>query len=253
MSAFLKKDIREILKTYRLWAIPVIFLFIGISAPASTKFLPAIMKPQLEAQGITLVLPELGAVAAYQAYFKNLTQIGLLAVILFTMGLVSEERGRGILAQVAAKPVSRRSIVAAKWVVHGAWFFLCLALGAVACYLYTIALFNGAPLLAFAKANLVFAAYLIFIFSLTLAASTVLQSQVAAGAASLVGFSIVSLASFFSRTLARYSPAALNTAADKIVAGQAELGAAARPAATALVLAIILIAGAVAVFDRQEL
>lgn len=253
MKAFLKKEIKEILKTYRIWAIPVIFLFLGFSAPATTKFLPEIMTPQLKAQGITITMPKPDAIAAYQAYFKNLAQMGLLAVILFTMSLVSEEKARGILAQVVTKPVGRPAIVTAKWLVHGAWLLISMIVGAAGCYLYTLGLFEKASFQVFAYANLVFAFYLLFIFSLTLAASTVLRSQVAAAGVSLGGFFAVSLLVLFNDTLARYSPPALNDVAVKIISGDAHLIDAVWPILTTIIFAGLLLAGGIYLFDRQEL
>ena len=253
MRAFLKKELKEILKTYRLWAVPVVFLFMGLSAPATTKFLPEMLKPQLQAQGISITLPKLGAVGAYQAYFKNLTQIGLLAVILFSMSLVSEEKARGVLAQVVTKPIGRPDIVLAKWLVHGGWFVISLAIGAISCYFYTVGLFGKAPAAAFAGANFIFAVYILFIFSLTLAASAVLRSQVAASVVSLAGFSALSLLSFFSSWSARYSPASLNDHAVNLVLGRAGLVDAIWPMLVTVALGAALLAGGIFIFDRQEL
>lgn len=253
MRTLLRKEAKEIWRTYRVWAIPVVFLFIGFSAPASTKFLPELLKPQLQAQGISITMPKLGAVAAYQAYFKNLTQIGLLAVILFSMGLISEEKTSGIMAQIVTKPVSRRAIVVSKWLVHGAWFVLSLVLGAVGCFFYTAGLFGKAPAGSFALANLVYVVYLVLIFTLTLAAGAALRNQVAVSVVGLMGFSALSLVSFFSKTLADYSPAALSGLASSLVSNQARSIDALAPAVIALVLAGGLLAAGVFVFDRQEL
>lgn len=241
------------LKTYRLWAVPVLFLFLDLMAPASTKFLPEVLLPQMKAQGITITLPKMGAVAAYQAYFKNLTQIGLLAVILFSMSLISEEKANGVLAQVVTKPISRPDIIFAKWLVHGAWFLVSLIVGSISCYYYTAGLFGKAPAAAFAEANLIFAVYILFIFTLTLAASAVLRSQVAAGVVSLAGFSASSLLSFFSRWSARYSPASLHDHAVSVVLGRAGLIDAAWPMLVTAALGAALLAGGIFIFDRQEL
>lgn len=256
MIALLKKEMKEVLRTYRVWAVPVLFLFVGLSAPASAKFLPEILKTQidqLQAQGVTIKLSKLGAGAAYDAYFKNLTQIGLLAVILFSMNLISEEKARGILALIVTKPVSRTRIVLAKWLVHGGWSIFSLVIGAGGCYLYTLGLFGKASFAPFAAANLVMAVYVLLIFSLTLAASAVLRSQVAVGVVSLAGFSVFSLMSFFNRTLADYSPAALNDLAVKIAKNQAALSDALWPAIVTLALAGILLAGGIFIFKRLEL
>src|SRR3990172_4419664 len=195
MNAFLLKEIKEITKTHRLWAVPLFFLFLGLSAVAATEFLPDILKSQLQPQNISIKLPEPDAVQAFQTYFKNLTQVGLVMVILMSMGLVSEEKARGILAQILAKPVSRAAIVAAKGLVPGGWVIICLAAAAAGSYVYALGLFGRADAARFVLANLVFALYLILIFSLTLAASAAARGQGAAAAAALAGFIVLSVAS----------------------------------------------------------
>jgi ABC-2 type transport system permease protein len=251
VTALIKKEIREILKTYRLWVLPVFFLFLGFSAPASAKFLPDILSSQLRDQNITLKLPEPSDFEAFQTYFKNLAQMGLLAVVLFTMGLISEEKSSGVLAQVVVKPVGRSAIVFAKWAVNGFWFILSLAIGAVGCYLYTLALFGQADLGRFITANLLFCVYLILIFSLSLAASAALPNQLGAGAVGLAGFFVLSLIPLLGGRFERFSPATLNRLAVEALSGKAE--AVLAPILVSLILTVVFLFIGGFIFNRQEL
>ena len=81
---FLKKEFKEIIKTYRIWVIPLIFLFFGMLSPIVVKILPDLFKSQLKSQGIIINIPPQTAVDSFLQYFKNLSQIGMLAIILFT-------------------------------------------------------------------------------------------------------------------------------------------------------------------------
>lgn len=243
----------EIARTYRLWVIPVVFLLFSLSAPPSAKFLPELLEGQLAGEDITITMPEPTANTAFQTYLKNLTQMGLLAVILLTMGLISEERSRGILAQVIVKPVGRPAIVVAKWLVHGTWLLIVLALSSVACYLYTLALFGEGGGGGFWTANVFFAGYLTVIFSFTLAMSAVFKTQIAAGAASLGFFFFLTVVPAFGRGVGKYAPSALNDMAYKALSERVSTGDAAGPALVAAMTAIMALVAAVAVFNRQEL
>lgn len=108
--AYFKKELLSIVKTYRIWVIPSIFLFFALMSPPVAKFAPEIIKTALP-KGLTLKIPPPTILDAFAQYAKNLTQIGILAVILLSMGLVSEEKAKGTLQLVVTKPVSRANVV----------------------------------------------------------------------------------------------------------------------------------------------
>ncbi len=108
---FFKKEVKAIFKTYRIWLIPLIFIFFGILSPVSAKFLPAILKAAMQADTtqkvfLQIKIPEPTQTDAYLQWVKNLSQFGMLTLILISMGLVAEEKARGTLALVVTKPVS---------------------------------------------------------------------------------------------------------------------------------------------------
>lgn len=248
----IKKEFREVYRTYRIWVVPALFLFFGLSAPVSAKFLPEIAKAQLEAQKIAIDFPQPGILDAYSQYLKNLAQLGVLAVILLSMGLVGEERARGILAQILTKPLSRSAVVLSKFVAHGSFLAGCAFLGALAGYLYTLALFGGGHPVRFLGATLAFTVYLLVVFCVTLLLTVVWRSQILAGGAALLAMLALSLATVASRFLERYSPAGLPSLAEKFVKGNASFSTAAVPLLTSVLTIAVLLALAVLVFRRQE-
>lgn len=253
MTSLIKKEMREIFKTYRLWVIPVFFLFLGFSAPAAAKFLPDLLASQIEAQNLKITFPEPSVLEAFQSYFKNLAQMGLIAVILFSMGLVSEERSSGVLAQVVTKPVGRGTVVWSKWLVHAGWFAISMAAGAVGAYLYTWALFEQPSLGGFVFGNLIFAVYMLFVFSSALAASAVFKRQIGAGATAFLIYFAAGALTLFPDKYARFTPGFLSGAAVEALSKPSGLSDVVPAMISAAVLSIVLVAGAIAVFQRQEL
>lgn len=251
-GAILKKEMSEILRTYRWWMIPLVFLFLAFSAPASVKFLPELLKGQLEAQNIKMTFPEPGPIEALTEYFKNLGQMGMLAVILLSMGLISEERSKGILSQLLAKPVSRASIVLSKFIVHGAYLALSVILSAGACFLYTLAIFGPSNANGFAAATAVYLLFLLLIFTVALFFSAILHSQIAAGGFALLSFFAVSIMPTLGKTLSEYSPAALSSIAVNIVQAK-PVDNIAGPAIITVVLIGILLTTSIAILNKQEL
>ncbi len=253
MTALIKKEVIEIVRTHRLWSIPALFLFLGLSAPATTWFLPAILESQLQGQDVLIKLPEPSEIEAFQAYFKNMIQIGMLAVILFSMGLISEEKSTGVLGMVVTKPVRRSALLLSKWLVHGSWLTSSLVLGAGSCYLYTLALFGEAHLARFALANLVFGVYMVLMFTLTIAASAIFSKPIGAGGAALSAFFTLSLLPSLSSWLRDTSPGALSNLAVTGVRETLSLADAIVPISSSVFLAALALIGAGLSFKRQEL
>lgn len=251
-SAMTKKEIAEIFKTYRWWVIPVVFLFFAFSAPASVKFLPELLKGQLEAQNIKITFPEPGPIEALAEYFNSLGQMGMLAVILLSMGLISDERSKGVLAQVLVKPASKASIVMSKFLVHGSYLLISLLLSATGCFVYTIAIFGGTPVGEFAVAVSAYSLYILLIFTVTLFFSSVVRSQIAAGGFALLSFFVLSLIPAIGQTFSTYSPAALSGFAVNTIQRKPVDDITAAVMVTVLMIAVLLTA-AISIFNKQEL
>jgi len=251
--AFLKKEFKEIIKTYRIWVIPLIFLFFGMLSPIVVKILPDLFKSQLKSQGIVINIPPQTAVDSFIQYFKNLSQVGTLAIILFTMGLMSEEKSRGTLTLIVTKPISRAWIVMSKFIAQTVIILVSMIIGGIICYIYTIFLFKKVSFNNFALGTLDYAAYMILIISITLFFSTIFANQIAGGGLSLVALIILSLLPGITKSLAKYSPGSLTNQANDIVSGKATISVSFWPMVISLILVFVLLSVSVMIFQRQEL
>ncbi len=249
----LGKEIREILRTSRLYVVPGIFFFFGLISPLTAKLMPEIIKSLGGTGGLEIVLPPPTAADAFLQFFKNLLQVGVLAVILTNMGIVAEEKGRGTAILVVTKPASRAAFVGAKFVAS---LLLVLAATAVAyggALFYTWYLFPSPPLKASLAATLLFAVHVTFILALTVFASALTRSQVAAGGLAILGLFADSALPSLGGFLAKWAPGAVSGFVYKVTAGQAGLGEAVPSVVVALGLSVLLVALGALVFERQEL
>lgn len=247
---FLGKELREILRTYKIYTIPGIFLLFGFASPILTKLLPDLMENL--AGEINIILPEMTWRDSYTQLFKNLTQIGILTVILTAMGTVAEERNRGVAHLILTKPVSRTGYILAKYIAH----LLLVGVSAIAAFMatwvYTRILFTGTRFTPGLTATGLYILYAAVILAITVLASSLTRSAIAAGSLATAGLFVLGLLPLFSSGLSKYSPGALTGYINEVVAGTvpAELWGA---AATAVLSAAALLALAALSFRRQEL
>jgi len=283
-DAFLGKEFREILRTWRIWVLPGIVLFFAVSGPPLAKVTPQLLNALVPAQGTGVViqlpdptyvdaylqwtknlsqivlfaviimfgiqLPDPTYVDAYLQWTKNLSQIVLFAVIIMFGGVISSETHAGTAALVLTKPLSRMAFVIAKFVSQAALVVVPVVAGALVTWGITYAVFGEAPLAPLAEATGAWLAFALLFVALMELLSAVLDSQAGAGGAGFGVYILLGIASLW-RPALDYSPAALMGAPTNLVMGKSvSLG---WPIVVTFALTALCVAGAVLVFRRREL
>jgi ABC-2 type transport system permease protein len=249
----LGKELREQWRTYRFLVIAVVFVaFAGLLSPIMAKLTPELLKSLTTSTGqtISIQLPEPTAADSLAQFLKNLTQIGVIALILVVMGVVALERERGTAATVLSKPVSRLSFLLAKFAALTMTFAASLILAALACWYYTVVLFGSLDAGLFLRLSLLAALYLWVWLAVTFLCSALFKSQIAAGGLAFGVYVASSLLGIVPR-LKDYLPGALIEGAGKLSLGApADVG---RAAVMSLLLVGICLIAAWQVFERHEL
>lgn len=142
--AFLKKEYLESIRTHKVILLLAIFGLFGVMSPMFAKLTPELLKSMLGEQGLNaLSIGEPTAVDAYAQFFKNITQMGFIALLLIFGGTLNNEINKGTLLPLLTKGLSRSSVLWSKFTM--------------ACVLWTIA-YGMCFLITFTYANLLFPA-----------------------------------------------------------------------------------------------
>jgi ABC-2 type transport system permease protein len=250
-GAFIRKELTEIRRTWRLWVIPGMLVFFGVTSPIIAAITPSLVQSMAASQpGVVIQLPPPSALDAYGQFVKNLNQFVLLAVVIAGAGVISGERASGTAILALTKPLSRGAFVMAKILSQVALLVAATALGTTACLAMTRVVFGGgnASGLAIAVALwLLYASLLVVVMTLF---SAGLRSRGAAAGAGLVFYFLTFLVSSWGPA-ARYSFVGLMMAMRAALIGEAlSLGWLVATAVAAIGAATV---AAVAIFERQEL
>ena len=251
LQAFLKKDLKEVMKTYRIYVIPSVFIFFGLVSPIIAYYLPDILASM--AGEVTVELPTPAWHDAFDQYFSNTGQMGVLAIILALMGVIADERARGIINMVFYRPVSRMTYVFSKFLAYGLLLTASIFISFLACYYNSTVLFEGVPLSVTFQATFVFWIYALFIAAMTIAASAVFTSNVAAGGVSLGGLILVFLLPYTHQFFDTYFPGALQDSIDEILRGTTTMGDVLPAILGTILLALFLLGIGGYIFNRQEI
>lgn len=250
-GAFLAKELLEIRRTWRIWVIPGMLVFFGVTSPLIAYFTPTLVASIASGQpGLVIQLPEPTARDAFGQFLKNLSQIVTIAVVIAGAGTVSSERSAGTAVLALSKPLSRAAFVLAKLLGQDLLLVGATAVGTLLTWGVTALIFPKAPVADLIVAVALWLAFALLLTAMMVLFSVVVSSRGGASGAGLVFFFLVLLASTLP-WLARYTFAGLFGASGRALAGESV--EAIWPLATGTLAMVAAAWGAVAIFRRQEL
>ena len=177
-TTFLAKERRETFKTWRLWVLPGILVFLGLTSPTLTKLTAELLKATAKSQpGLIIRFPPQVARDAYLQFMGNLGQLVMIAIIVVGAATISAERKSGTAVLVLTKPISRTAFVVAKAVSQLALLTCATLLGSALCIATTVALFGTGSIGPFVDAVALWLVYAAMILLLMIMLSAAMRGQ----------------------------------------------------------------------------
>jgi ABC-2 type transport system permease protein len=173
--AFIKKEFMEQLRTYRFLILFAVFFLFGLMSPLTAKLLPDILSG-IEMQGVVITIPEASAMDAYGQFFKNMTQMGVIIILLTFGGIISNELTRGTLINILAKGLGRHTVILSKYTAALVLWTGALAFAGGVNQGYTIYLFDTSGV-----KNILFSLFCLWLFGALLLALLILSGILAEG------------------------------------------------------------------------
>lgn len=256
MMVLLRKELRELRRTWRFVFLPLLFVVFGIAGPVFIRLLPALMESAQAEMQITL--PEMTPGDALVQFFSLSRQMGLLAVILLFMGILAGERREGLLTVLFVKPVSRLQYVGTRWLVNGLYVLGSVVLGAAVALLYTALLVGPPHTGQMVIATALFLSYVLLCFSWTVCFSALVKSPPAAAGLSLLPLFVLPVLGSLWEPLGTWGPYGAVRAADGALGAASVAPAPIEAAAVAsgvldLGLSLVLVGCAYLALRRAEL
>lgn len=256
LAAFLRKELAEVTRTWRLWVLPGILLFSALTGPITAKLTPALVQSVSSSQpGLVIQVPEPTYVDAYYQWVKNLTQLAAIGLVITAAGLVANERRSGTAVLVLTKPLSRQAFVVAKFLSETALLLVATAVSAVACWGVTLAVFGEASAGPLVESTALWLAVAVMLVALMVALSVAVGSQVGAAGVGIAAYLVLGVLSAWGPAR-EWSPAGVLASVSRVIDASAPPPTAADlgvPLAVTAVAVVVLLFAASALFSRQEL
>ncbi|WP_425539005.1 ABC transporter permease [Microaceticoccus formicicus] len=186
--AFLKKEILESIRTYKLLIMLIVFVLIGVMNPFTAKLTPHIIKTLIP-EGNSISIPEATALDSWAQFFKNIAQMGLIVTILVFSGILVTELSKGTLINMLTKGLSRKAVILSKFTFMTLIWTLSVTISFIITWAYTVYLFPGDR-----TNNLLFSVFCLWLFGLFLLSLLMFSSTVTNtnyGSLIIVGVTVV--------------------------------------------------------------
>lgn len=247
---FLGKEVREIVRTWRLPVLGGMTLFFALSGPILALYTPELLESFASQQpGTVFQVPDPTWRDAYLQWTGNLTEIVAFVTIIVGAGTVASEVTSGTAILVLTKPVSRVSFVLAKAAALFGLVAVTAVIGTALTQGVTYAVFGEAP-----SADLWGPTALWLVFAAVLVALTVLLSSLMptlAAAGTSIALFLVASGLGFMEPVKEYTPVGLMTATNDILLGKEP--SIAWPLVSGVLATVVLLALAAGAFARREL
>jgi len=218
-GAFLAKERHEIFRTWRIWVIPGMLVFFGVTSPLVALVTPKLIGSLAGSQpGVVIQLPDPTGLDGYAQFLKNLSQIVIIAVIIAGAGVVSSERSSGTAILVLTKPLSRAAFVGAKVISFLGLILVPTIIAAIVCVGVSRLVLPPAPVGGFALAVALWLALAALLVGAMTFFSVLLPSRGAAAGAGLALLFVMLLVTIWPPAT-RYSFAGLLGSVDAALRG----------------------------------
>lgn len=249
--AFTKKEFTEQIRTFKALILFLILLLFGLMSPVLAKLTPELFKI-LPMEGFDFAIPEPTWVDAYVQFFKNMTQMGAVVLLLVFSGLLSQELSKGTLVNMLSKGLPRSTVILSKFTAAATLWTLSYALSALSGYGYTVFLFGNPfpPHLFFAC----FCLWLlgVFMIAVLLCASTFVSGNYG-GLLLCAGVLGVLLFAGILPQLAPYNPISLGSGNMGLLTGDTVMGDMVSACVVTAVLIILCLVGSILRFSKKQL
>ncbi|WP_431027232.1 ABC transporter permease [Lysinibacillus sp. LZ02] len=183
MSTFFalsKKEISQMMHEYKIIWLPIVFILLGLTQPILMFYLPVIVEMFGGVEGITIdpaMTNYNGREVLASTLSSQFDQLGIIILVVASMGVIQAERANGMLAFILTRPVSIASYLGSKMITHYVLAISCVAIGYFVSYSYTAFLFTAVPFANVLLALAVYSVWILFLMTFVVMLSAMFNSQ----------------------------------------------------------------------------
>lgn len=249
--AFLKKEIIESNRTYKTLILFCVFIIFGMMSPVTAKVMPKLLA-EFMPKGMEITITTPVVLDAWMQFYKNISQMGILLLVVLFSGILSTEKSKGTLIIMVTKGLSRDTVILSKFSVMILLWTISLALAGLTTWGYSCYLFPGEALPHLIFSLVALWIYGLFLLALLLLMSTFTRSNYSALLLTGVVVAVLMMANILP-TLQKFNPLFLSSKNVPLLMGVVKAKEFFLPMGITISSMVLLIVGAILIFRKQQL
>lgn len=249
--AFLKKELLENIRTYKMFIMFAVFLMFGIISPLGAKLIPQLIK-SLMPNGTSIAIPVPTALDSWEQFFKNITQMGLIVTTLIFNGILGAEVSKGTLINILTKGLSRKAVILSKYTCMVLIWTVSISFSFLVTYGYTAYLFPSDKI-----DGLLFSVFCLWLFGVLLLALLIFSSTLintSYGRLFLIGIiTILGIIANLIPNVYKYNPLSLSTKNVDLLKQSIDKISLYSAISVSLVITALLIVLSILIFRKKQL
>lgn len=248
------KEMLEMTRNFKWIWVPIAFILLGSMDPLTTYYMPQILDSLgglPEGTIIEMPIPPAPEILTLTLGQYNL--LGVLIIVLISMGIISGERKSGVAGIILVKPVAYSSYITAKWASALLLLWVSFFVGFLASWYYIGILFEWIPFVDFIQAFLFYGIWLSFILTVTIFLNSFFKTPGVVGFISIAMIIAISFVSGALSHLLEWSPALLPSYVGESLVSNSFSADIVPASLVAIGGMIVLLVAAFVVFRRKEL
>ncbi|MBS4190864.1 ABC transporter permease [Bacillus sp. FJAT-49705] len=248
------KELVEMSRNFKWIWVPIVFILLAVKEPLTLYYMPQIIDALGGLpEGAVIELPVPSASEVLIAILGQFNTLGVLIIVLTSMGIIAAERKSGVAAIILVKPVSYASFVTAKWAAAMLLLWVSYFIGYVASWYYVVILFEAVPFIDFFQSFLLNGIWLSFVLTMTIFFNSFNKSPGVVGFITIAIIILLSvLSSSFSHWL-QWSPSLLPTYTNTFLLSNEIPDNVLSAIIVAIIGMIVLLVCSISIFRRKEL
>jgi ABC-2 type transport system permease protein len=249
-----KKEMTENWRNKKWIWVPLVFILLAMMDPLSNYYLPQIIESVGGMpEGTVIELPEYSPAEVILMTLGQLSTLGVLVVVLMSMGTVAGERKSGVIELILVKPVSHAHYITAKWAALLALVWASLILGVTAGWYYTVILFGELPVITLLQVVFFYGLWITLVVTVVIFYNAFVKTPGLVAFLSIATIMIMSiLTQVFGRFL-EWSPNNLSSHIFESLMMEQVTGDLIATAFVTIGLIIILLMGSIVLFRKKSL
>lgn len=220
ISILLKVELLEAVRNIKFIWLTLFFTILGVTQPLIDKYMEVILQNFGGIDGIMIdpnAPDPLTNEVLLATFFGQFNQIGLIVLIISCMGMIANEKNSGVQGFIFTRPVSSLEYISSK--LFGNWLIsmICIAIGSIVSYFYTIHLFDYYSITNFLLFLVFYSVWILFVISLAVLFSTMIKSSLFIGVATILISMIFLLLGNINETFSLFLPSGVLNLAESLL------------------------------------